>query len=182
MSQREKGMVLLMSIMMISLLTLLVLTLLQAVLLYVKVSQQVTKTHHALYQLEAAAMVLVKNLPVPDCSYNNEDPNQMLALLLNEGGCAWVYEKETYHYLVDDLGLYPCLKVMSDNRWQSSHHWLITIKSSSPRQSILQLRIVTPSQAITCDGGESRAINQGVISWRNLPLIGIMEPSFHEGY
>ena len=161
-------MVLLMTIMMMSLLTLLVLTLLQAVFLYVKVSHQVLRSHQAFHQLEAAAARLAIKDHGAECLFTNENPNQIIALLSNHVGCSLTDGHHTYHYLIDDLGLYPCLHIGLGHQRQSSHHWLITIASDSAQQSILQFRIAKPSQLIACEDFKAHAINAGIISWRYL--------------
>ena len=169
MMAREEGMVLLVTIMMMTILTLLVLTLLQAVFLYVKIDHKVLQSHQDFHQLEAVARRLMQGEVGPAaCLLNNETPNMMIQLLLNNRGCSLIDERRTYYYWFDDLGLFPCLKIRSAHTLNSSHHWLITMSSVNPRSSILQLRFVTPAPAIACDS-DVREIKAGVTSWRYLP-------------
>ncbi len=168
MKVRELGMVLLITVMMMSLLTLFILTLLQAVFLCVKVNHQVQETHQAFHQLEATASRLMLEGVNPECVFTNENPNHIIRLVSNHGGCSLTDNQHRYDYLMDDLGLYPCLKIRSTNQLLSSHHWLITIASTSSKASILQLRIAKPDKVVACGEASEHLINAGVISWRYL--------------
>ncbi len=163
-------MVLLTTSIMIAILTMLVLTLMQAVFLYIKVGNQVVIKHEALYQLEAAAHKLIMANDEPNCMVTDEDPNQIVDLLLHNHGCLLSDNHRQYYYVIDDLGLYPCLQIVYRKKIYSSHHWLISVATAPPRQDILQLRIAKPVRAMRCDFFEDRQINRGVISWRYLPF------------
>lgn len=165
---RQTGLVLLTTIIMISILTLLVLSLMQSMLLYLKAHNQVLIKHEVLYQLEAAAYQIAKETYSSDCVLTNENPNRMLELLLSKRGCVFMEENRQYLYLIDDLGLFPCLQIKSGNEIQSSHHWLITVISSTSQHTALQLRVVKLTQAIACKAAEIRWIKKGVVSWRYL--------------
>ncbi len=151
--------------------TLLVLSLLQGVFLYIKLNNQVVKNHKNFYQLEAMAYKLAMKkdgLASSDCIMTETNPNQIVDLLLAKQGCTLTDNNQNYHYLIDDLGLYPCLQVQEDKTIYSSHHWLISVATFLPHQAILQLRIAKPDRAITCERPEVHIINSGVISWRYL--------------
>ena len=164
-------MVLLTTIIMIVILTMLVLTLMQAVFLYITVSNQVVIKHEALYQLEAAAHQLMRIKKDPNCMVTDEDPNQVVDRLLHNQGCLFKDNNHLYYYVIDDLGLYPCLQMVFGQKKYSSHHWLISAASAPPRQDVLQLRIAEPVRAIYCDFSAARQINRGMISWRYLPFL-----------
>ena len=153
---------------MIVILTTLVLTLMQAVFLYIKISNQEATKHEALYQLEAVAHRLIRAENDPNCVVTEESPNQIVDLLLHNQGCSFNDNNRQYYYMIDDLGLYPCLQIVVGKKIYSSHHWLISAATAPPQQSILQLRIAKPARAIICDLVEARQINRGVISWRYL--------------
>lgn len=170
--KQESGMVLLTTIIMIVILTMLVLTLMQTVCLYIKISNQVVIRHETLYQLEAAAHQLIRVKNDPNCMVTDEDLNQVVDWLLHKRGCSFKDNNHQYHYVIDDLGLYPCLQIVFGKQKYSSHHWLISIASEPPRQDILQLRVTEPVRAISCDVSSVHQINSGVISWRYLPYVG----------
>jgi len=157
---------------MIVILTMLVLSLMQAVFLYFKVSNQVVKKHEELYQLEAVAYKLAiakQELLNADCILTDTDPNQVVDMLLHNSGCSLIDNNRQYYYLIDNLGLYPCLQILSDKKIYSSHHWLISVATPPPRQTVLQLRVTEPARPITCELSEMHQIDRGVISWRYLP-------------
>jgi hypothetical protein len=158
--------------MMIVILTMLVLTLMQAVFLYIKINHSVVTNHERLYQLETMARKLAMSkevLSFTDCLFTETNPNDMVAMLLNDQGCALRENNLHYDYLIDDLGIYPCLKIMWNNEIHSSHHWLITVASSPPRRQVAQLRIAKPINDVACELIEPRQIFTGIISWRYLP-------------
>jgi len=169
--QQQIGIVILTTIIMLSILTLLVLSLMQTVLLYIKVSNQVLIRHERFYKLEAAAHQLLLKNHQADCVIHYENPNKIMGLSVDGQGCLFVQEKQQYQYLVDDLGLFPCLKMAYGKERQSSHHWVITILSPLPEQAMLQLRIAKPAKAVACGFSDERWINSGIISWRYLPHI-----------
>ena len=149
----------------------LVLSTLQTVFLYGKLRNQVELHHDALYRLEVAAeKISVEKSPL-DCLIPLIDPNKIIDQLLQNRGCLMTDDGRQYVYMVGDLGVYPCLQILSGSKLLSSHHWLVSIRSGPPRQAILQLRIAKPVELILCGFSEPRQINRGVISWRHLPVV-----------
>lgn len=168
--KKQAGMIILTTVIMISILTILILSLMQSVFFYTKVSNHVVKRHHALYQFEAAAYHLIALSGSAECLLTEENPNQLVDLLLQKKGCLLTAEHRRYYYLVDDLGLYPCLQSASGD---SSHHWLYTIFSPFDH-AVIQLRVARPASVLHCELSGVRHIKMGVISWRyltSLPLI-----------
>lgn len=165
---RQKGIVLFMTMITLSIVTLLILSLMQATLLYVKASNQLIQRHHAFYQLEAAANQLgVFSIRDSRCMVSDKDPNEVVELLQRQHGCTTVVEQQSYRYLVEDLGVYSCLRIKSGRRLQSSHHWLLSVTTGGPTFELLQLRIARKVDLAPCDG-RSIIINEGVVSWRHL--------------
>ena len=165
-------MILLTTIIMIVILTMLVLSLMQAVFLYFKVSNQVVIKHEELYQLEAVAfkLVLEKQNPLhADCTLTDTNPNQVVDMLLHNGGCSLIDNHRQYYYLIDNLGLQPCLQIFLSGKMYSSHHWLISVATPPPRQTVLQLRVADSARPMTCELSEAHQISPGVLSWRYLP-------------
>ena len=161
-------MVLLTTIVMIVVLTMLVLTLMQAIFLYIKVNHQVVRKHDALYALETVAYSLMISEKNKECLVHIEDPNQVIEQLSHQLGCVIHDNGREYHYLIDDLGVFPCLQIQLDEKIYSSQQWLISVASSPPQQEIMQLRIAKPVMAIACDQGDALQINRGLMSWRRV--------------
>ena len=157
-------MILLTTIIMIVILTMLVLSLMQAVFLYFKVSNQVV--------IEAVAfkLVLEKQNPLhADCTLTDTNPNQVVDMLLHNGGCSLIDNHRQYYYLIDNLGLQPCLQIFLSGKMYSSHHWLLSVATPPPRQTVLQLRVADSARPMTCELSEAHQISPGVLSWRYLP-------------
>ncbi len=165
---RQKGIVLFMTMIILSILALLILSLMQAILLYVKANNQLIQRHQAFYQLEAASNQLgVFSVEDRRCMVSEKDPNEVIELLQRQHGCTSVVGQQSYRYLVEDLGVYPCLQIKLGTRLRSSHHWLLSVTTEGPIFELLQLRIARVADLAPCDGA-SIMINEGVISWRHL--------------
>lgn len=163
---KEKGMVLLMTITTLSILTLFILSLLQGVLLYVKANNQLSKRHQMFYQLEQVANQLQKTID-PQCLVSGKNANELIVLLQHQRGCKKKVKHQSYVYLIEDLGIYPCIQIVSSKQKNSSHHWLFTIAIEKPIFEVLQRRIAQAAPFESCEGTPS-IISEGVISWRHL--------------
>lgn len=165
---KQKGVVLFITMAILLILTLLVLSLMQAILLYVKASNQLKQRHQAFYQLEAVTNQL-DALSIEDrrCRVSEQDPNEVIELLQRQHGCTKVVGKQSYRYMVDDLGVYSCLQIKSGTLLQSSHHWLLSVATEGAIFEVLQLRIVRGVDLAPCDG-HRQIISGGVVSWRHL--------------
>lgn len=164
MSHKQGGIVLLTTMMMLVIVTLLVLSLMQGVFLYIKSSHQIMRHHEVFRQMESMATKL--NLTRAACVVQDKNPNQLIDMLEANQGC--ITGDGAYQYIVDDLGLYPCLQLVVDGVVQGSHHWLVTLAGMKPPKLVLQLRMVEPSDASTCELGMANQIHSGVISWRKI--------------
>ena len=165
--KKQRGMVLLTTILMIIILTMLVLSLMQGVFLYIKCSNQHLKNQDRLAHLEAAAHQLTFS-KASDCLSPEVDLNQVVERLYHNQGCSFLYNQQQYYYFFTDLGGDPCLPLVYENQIYSSHHWIITIATPPPLQKILQLRIAKPDMKIICTQAMKRQISMGINSWRYL--------------
>ena len=168
MTNRQNGAVLLTTLGMIVIFTMIVFSMMQALYLYIKVSHRIAATHEALYQLELIAQKLPLEKIVDDCVFTGVDMNQMVDLIKAHQGCQWLENKKKYDYLIDDLGIFPCLPFLVDKTLVASHHWIITVSSAASLQAVLQLRIAKPSTIVRCDDRDAHPIEKGIISWRYL--------------
>lgn len=170
MTHREKGVVLFTVIILLATLTMLILTLMQNVFLYIKASNQLANAHQVFYQLEAAANQLQSlELSTVDreCIVHGKTANEVIEILQRSHGCEWVMENQTYIYLFDDLGGYPCLQIKSEHGLWGSYHWLISIITKVPPRELLQLRVAWRADLNACEQGATM-IRQGALSWRHL--------------
>ncbi len=158
------GMVLLTTMIMLSILTLLVLSLMQGVFLYVKSTRQIVQNHALFYQLEKVARTL--DLSRLSCVVSGQDPNQLMYLVSRHQGCG----TKQYHYNVQDMGLFPCLQIFTEDKVQGSHHWLVTIANTQQPDLVLQLRFAVAASAGVCETG-GHLIQPGVVSWRKIHVL-----------
>lgn len=165
----SKGFVLFTTMMMLVLLVLLVLSLMQAVLLYVKAGNQITKRHQAFYQLESMAHTLMPAHVLHDdqCVVRDQLPNEVIDRLKRHDGCDKKVGHHAYVYLIEDLGVFPCLRMQWHHQIRSSHHWRLTVMSKLPPYEALQLRFTTSVPMMACEGTVVEII-KGTISWRHL--------------
>lgn len=161
---QQQGMVLLVTVSMIVISMMLVLSLMQSVYLYLNVSNQFVVNHQMMYQLESIA----KQIALSSCVVADRRPNQLLAMVKHHQGCSVRVGNHLYHYVVGDLGVYPCLLIASGNINYSSHHWLITISSDERPYHLLQIRKAKPAGESTCDSPLGHLIKAGTISWRSM--------------
>ncbi len=166
MSRQSSGLVLLTTLTMIAILVMLTLSLMQGVILYLKASHQLVVRHRSFYQMESVFKRL--DLTNQACVIKNKTANQLVDLVIAGQGCTMIEGAQTYVYLVDDLGLYPCLQLTLNSVINGSHHWLITFADDESPKHVIQVRMAKYAETIPCDGVESRRINQGVISWRRM--------------
>lgn len=165
--KRGQGFILITVMLLLGLITLWVSVLLQQVLLYAQTANQMLMQHDIFHQLEVTANAIITSPFLHDCTVNFMDPNEVKSLV-RKHGCIKKGDKQNYYYLIDDLGLYPCLHFSIDGREYSSQHWLLTIMSLEPRSPILQIRTAKPSPIVTCNFNAIQLIHSEIISWRYL--------------
>lgn len=166
-----QGIILIPTMSILVIMTILVITLMKSVFIYSKINTQLVRRNQAFYDFEVAANWLALNFlktAPPACIFSETDPNLIVHLLHLDAGCKLNLNHQAYQYLVDDLGTYPCLKVLIDNRLLATHHWFITIKTTVSPEDILQIRIAKPSMVVHCESLISKRINAGITSWRYL--------------
>lgn len=157
-------MVLLFTLMMIVVCSLLILTQLQAVFIHYQTMHALLHERQAFFNAEKVArkLAFLKNIP-PKCLYLNQDPNELLQAV--NKGCLYVEDGALYHYVVEDLGDYPCLRVHTGSQDSGTHHRLLTLQAG---HDILQLRVGVAAQIGVCEHVSIQWIREGLLSWRFL--------------
>lgn len=166
--KHQNGIVLFTTILMLAMITVLILSLMQAVFLYAKASNHLAHRHEIFYQLESAAHQLsALNLLSSDdaCMLKGEAPDKIVNLLKFHKGCQINMNHHVFEYLIDDLGVFPCLQIDSNHHLDSSHHYLLTVAIHQlPQLEWIQLRIAKRIAPLPCDE-ETRLIHEGILSW-----------------
>lgn len=128
-------------------LALCILTSMQTLITATKITAQRQAKHRQFYALESAAYQLIK--------HTMDEPKLRLAL------------DHSYRYQIQDLGIYPCMKITQDSQLKSSHQWMISVTSIQEPSSVLKLRIAWPENKTdsSCTLPVHRVITSGIMSW-----------------
>ncbi|CAM3073519.1 Uncharacterised protein [Legionella steigerwaltii] len=174
MSKKDKGFVLLITLLIIGVIGLLTLTSMQHTLLYYKAINKQEVVHQNFYQLEDVALQLLHRHTEfnQDCVLHTDSANQVMHHLLYNKGCSLISGKTQYKYYIEDLGEFPCLRARYRGRKSATHHQRISIaliENGFP-ESLLQIRFVSRGEVIPCPTKE-HSISLGVSSWRYLPVL-----------
>lgn len=153
---------------MLAMTTFLVTALLQYLLLSAKISNRFIAKQTNFYHLEFLAKTILydfENMAKPRCIELNHAPEQSFERILKKG-CRITYDQRSFFYLVTELGEYPSLRILSQNKSYQSHHWLISL--SDQRLQGLQLRIARRSEENNDPIPDIRYIKEGIVSWRRI--------------
>lgn len=167
---RQKGIVLLTTIMMLALLAMLVLSEMQGIFLYHKALNHLLEKHQSLYQLEAQANILALNdwSMKRNCVIKEQNPNKIIGLLKSRQACSLIHEKQQFFYLVEELGLFPCLQTMVNKITYSTRHLRINLLKTGTKSAFLQLRVANLVPLASCENSSPTSIKAGLVSWRYL--------------
>lgn len=168
--KQEKGFILIFTVCIITLVSLLVLSSMNNLLLYQRAASKREMMHQDFYQLERIAWRLIELSPrhFESCTYQGE--HARMRQLLEQKGCSLKIKGRIYRYLVEDLGLYPCLMIVKEQALHASRHFRFSVLAS-PTQghnaALIQLRVIRLAPAQVCSESISY-VNQGISSWRYL--------------
>ena len=94
------------------------------------------------------------------------NPNESIAELSKNHACQGTNDKINYQYLIEDLGVQPCLQTVVNDERYSTHHWRLTIVSESAPQRFLQIQFAQFVESQPCIDHPTRQITPGLVSWR----------------
>ncbi len=172
--KKQNGFILVFTLCLIVLISLLVLSSMNNLMLYQHAMTQHEIDHQNVYQLERITHQLIK-LPkhqLKSCMYLQDLANHTIKELIKKEGCQLTTQKVPYRYLVEDLGIYPCLITVKDNLVYSTHHFRFTVLKSETEESnsiLMQLRVIQSTKLKTCNAS-IHYIKVGISSWRYLSL------------
>jgi hypothetical protein len=163
---KQSGIILLSTISMILILTLLLLTHMQQIALYTKALALQAKEDRNFYQLELKAKQLLLAKPPEKCLVISDDANGILKRLSTQG-CPIQDGNLRYRYLMEDLGIWNCLQIKTQNQSLASHHKRLSLiqQAETGEISYLQMRLVLPESPLHCRG-KVFFITPGISSWR----------------
>lgn len=151
--------------------SLLVLAQMQLLLLDYKVFNQFKERQRVFQSLERAAARLTAEMDLPgECVLQKDAANLVVDLLKRKGGCLFIYEKKAYYYLIEDLGLFPCLQVQREQLSYGTHHRRLSLRSRADYPAILQIRYARLAKFVSCTMQRPGQGRLGVLSWRLLRI------------
>lgn len=162
--RKQQGIILLITLLLLSILSLLVLSQMQQLLLQHKAMHKLVDKQRTLENLEQQANRLLTDNPA--CLIKQDNPEAAIRSLAGKQACSVQYDNKKYYYLIEDLGLFPCLPIQG----HTSQHWRITLATAGDRPACLQLRLARMAKGLSCQPGEAmRPIPAGIQSWIYLP-------------
>lgn len=164
----QDGVILLSSLIILMVVTTLILVSMQGGVLYRKTLNAWLEQTEQLDHLEEKATLLL-NKSDPECIRNQLNPNRSLALLRQKQGCYFKDGTEAYTYLIENLGIFPCIRMSVGAEIMSTMHRRLSILNTRT-QTFLQIRMAYPSALLPCEGHPERFVPQPLLSWRYLPL------------
>ncbi|KTD68779.1 MULTISPECIES: hypothetical protein [Legionella] len=174
MSKKDKGFVLLVTMLIMGVIGLLIMTAMQHTLLYYKAINKQEVAHQSFYQLEDVALQLLHQHTTfnQDCVVHTDAANQVMHQLLRNKGCSLDSDNVLYKYYLEDLGEFPCLSVWYRGQKSATHHLRLTIMliEDGVPGSILQIRFIRRGKVMPCLAKE-HSVSLGVSSWRYLPSL-----------
>lgn len=164
----QQGMILLNTLLMISLLALMTLSQLQLFFLQLKATNQLLFEKKIVQQLEMSAGILLAAKTVKkECLIPMINANKVIKRLQRQEGCLTIINNKPYRFMIEDAGIFPCLKIRVANQVYASRHQRLTIMTDDTHHS-LQWRIAKIAPDESCEQPASVVIKPSVISWRYL--------------
>lgn len=148
-----------------ALISLVVIANLGQIVLYQKVVSERKVTHHQFYALEHLAVQLMTNLTQLSCKQSGMVNHDVaIEILIHGQGCLLKDRQVSYHYLIEDLGVYPCLAIIHQNKEEASHHYRLTVLQDDTIKWV-QIRVASLGGRSDCLGAKKRIL-PGALSWR----------------
>lgn len=175
---RQGGIILLMVLLLLGIVSALIVTQLEMVLLHQKATQQFLDRQQVLYTLEQAALQLRASsvhLLQSNCTIAAfKNPNHVIAQFKTKHTCTLTKDKMNYIYLIEDLGIQPCLQTMVKDVPYSTRHWRLTIAQEITQEmtheavnnDYLQIRVAELTNFRLCPTKQVLHIKPGLVSWR----------------
>ena len=143
---------------------LLTLSQMQLIVLQLKERSDIAARQKARINLErSASHLLAKGVVSPLAACEGKYDYGMKSSM----GCHFLYKKETYVYLWEDLGVMPCLDIRGvDKKIYSAQQGVLTVKAMSNHTTWMEMRIVTQARHVPCEKSVYRWTKPGIVSLR----------------
>ena len=167
----SKGFVLFIVLLFISILSLLIVSQLELLLLQQRSHHQFFEGQQHRCNMELIAQKIIRapseQWPVACCIQGFENPNQIVNQLKNNPICSFREKDSDYHYVIEDLGIEACQRVLQHQQAFNAHHWRISVTPTDKNTPFLQIRFITLAiQKQPCLTQNMMTVTAGVLSWR----------------
>jgi type II secretory pathway component PulJ len=172
---KEKGFILIFALCITTIVSLLVLSSMKNLMIYQHAATIREREHQRFYQLERITRQLI-HLPkkqLRSCTQEHDKANYSIIQLVEQQGCQLSIQETNYWYLVEDLGIYPCLITVNAKSLTGSHHFRVTVLTPETEEysaSLVQVRVIETAKSQLCTG-TINYVRQGISSWRYLTNI-----------
>lgn len=148
-------------------------TIMHHVLLFYKVVNRRERQHQDFYQMEYLARQLAETkFDHSDCMLYADQANTVIVKLKSNKGCTVQIKGIKYYYLIEELGDFPCMIAVKNEKHYSTHHRrvsLMLVSQDSPN-SLLQIRYFIAIPLQSCYGTRYD-VSLGLNSWRYMSSI-----------
>lgn len=159
---RQDGFVLATVMLMLTVMSVLVLANMRWVILYHKRYMDLHRYQRYMLQFEDSAYALAKQFDAfidPAC-YMHKHHLVSLEAEIRQHGCRYA---SNGHYIVEEIGLYPCVRFTP---MLSTQHWLLSVMDDRLPHRVLQFRIATPVPVQLCEKNQIVMIERNILSQR----------------
>jgi hypothetical protein len=165
---QRAGYIIIATVLMLLILSMLVVAFINTSFLRLKLSTNIVAEHKNFYDLEKMAIKISKNINTyKNLNCSLKDASKLSINLLVSKGCIY----ENYHYIIQDLGSFPCLAIINSDNKAGSHHWLLSVALTDNLTKIIQLRVALPDDEANCSKDNIKIIQSGIITWQYFTLI-----------
>jgi hypothetical protein len=161
----QNGAILIMCLIVLSALALLLISLSEQLILEQKMINALIKIDTNYYNIENLINEVVSNKE--KCIYTEKPLKKIKELLSTNHACHIERHAMKINYLIESLGIFPCLKTIIDEKQFSSMHYRVSFLINNVR--LIQKRYVAPQKDETCDK-EITIIYPGFINRRDTYL------------
>src|SRR3990167_5944656 len=168
MKRCQTGIILLMTLLLLGVVSAFIVTQLEMVLLHQKAAQQFVVRQRLRQNFEQLAQKILASSSHPwqsNCTIEAfQNPNRVIVQLKAKRACTLTQDKKNYPYLIEDLGVEPCLQRVIHDVPFSTRHWRLTIGSEGEASDYLQILVAELTDFHPCTKQQVRPIVPGLVS------------------
>ncbi|MBA4696526.1 MAG: hypothetical protein H2069_03925 [Legionella sp.] len=168
-TNRQEGVILISSLLILTVLASLLLTNMQSSLLSRRALNQWMHKTHTLAAIEGKAIHILSTPIKKGCFTEALSPNAIMTVLQQKQACALISGNETYYYIFENIGLFPCITLPCGTKTCGTFHRRLSVFNPK-NDAFLQIRLAEPVAHSSCEAQVHRPIKGRVLNWRYLKL------------